>query len=167
VRLEKIDPENDSCKLVMSPKEWKDVHSLATFAHAGLVYDGEAAYVAQVFTYLYLVGQFGVGPSAFSQPKDILADEGMQAAFAAVDRLAARTLPESGTGEAVLALSKHEMQELLHVLGKATEAEDQAEIIHGAFPEKFPHLYPELELATAYYADAFCALLQELRADEG
>ena len=161
MRLEKIDSGSGLCKLAMAPAEWKEVYALAKFAHAGLLYDCAAPYVAQVFTYLHLVGLFGG-----SQPGDIMADDGMQAAFAAVNQLATETPAESAGGEIVLELNKHEMEELLTALGKASEAEDQAEFIHDTFPTKFPYTYPDLEFPCEYYTETFYTFLEALRTDQ-
>jgi len=140
----------------MSPVEWKEIHALAKFAQAGLAYDCTAAYVAQVFTYLMFVGRFG----GFPQPADIHFNPDMQAAFAAVDRLA-KSVPIGlmNRGDVVLGLRKEELRQLLIVLGKASEAEDQTEHLHDAIPEEFPYCFPDLEFAASYHGDAFDNLL--------
>jgi len=74
VRLESPGLGSDTFHLVMSPVEWKEVYALAKFAQAGLEYDCRANYVVQVFTYLYLVSDFGI-----SQPGDMLSNPNMQA----------------------------------------------------------------------------------------
>ncbi len=162
MRLEKPDAGDDTFKLIMSPVEWEEIHALAKFAQAGLAYDCKAAYVAQVFTYLVLWGRFG----GFPQPADIYSNHDMQAAFEALDRLAESVAPGAmNRGDVVLRLRKEEFRQLLILLGKASEAEDQADIVHGAFPDEFPSIYPDLEFTPSVYGDAFENLLMALHED--
>ena len=155
MRLEKPEPAGDTFSLVMSPVEWKEIHALAKFAQAGIAYDAQAAYVAQVFVYV------------MSQPEDILGNRNTLAAFAAVDRLAAAVSANAARIDVVLRLPKEEMRQLLIMLGKAAESEDQADIVHDALPEKFPHRFPEMDPCSHYYADAFDDLLAALHQDKG
>ena len=155
MRLEKPESGHDTFKLVMSAVEWEEIHALAKFAQAGLAYDCTAAYVAQVFTYLVLWGRFG----GFPQPADIQSNQDMQAAFAAVDRLA-ESVPADGRnrGDVVLRLRKEELRQLLILLGKASEAEDKAEDLHDDIGVEFP----DLEFTPSLYGDAFENLLMAL-----
>lgn len=66
MRLQRDEPEADIFRLVMPFVEWKDVDALAKFAQAGIAYDAQTAYVAQVFAYLFL------------QPADLLHDADTQ-----------------------------------------------------------------------------------------
>jgi hypothetical protein len=162
VRLEKPDSGHDTFKLVMSPVEWEEIHALAKFAQAGLAYDCKAAYVAQVFTYLVLWGRFG----GFPQPADIQSNQDMQAAFAAVDRLAESVATGAmNRGDVVLRLRKEELRQLLIMLGKASEAEDHAEVMLDAYPAEFPYIFPDLEFTPSVYGDAFETLLMALWED--
>jgi hypothetical protein len=184
MRLEKPYSADDKFHLVMTPVEWKEIHALAKFAQVCLAYDCRTAYVAQILTYLVYVGQFG----GFSQPANIQSDQNMQAAFAAVDRLA----ETASTDDVLLSLRKEEMRQLLIILGKASEAEDRAdhlnwdseaedqeerlnceseaedqvERLNYADPEKVPYSFPDLEFASDYYGDALYALLIALHEDK-
>lgn len=161
MRLEKPEAEGDALTLTMSPLEWKELNALAKFGRAGLAYDCKAAYVAQVFNYLFLVSRFG-----FSQPEAILGDKDTQAALAELDRLAERIA--RGGGETIdvnVKLRKEAMRQLLVVAGKASESEEQANLISDAFPEAFPYRYPDLEFNGDYYADVFERLLTALYED--
>jgi hypothetical protein len=160
VRLEKPEDGSDRFNLIMSPLEWREVHSLVKFGQAGLAYDCKAAYVAQVFNYLFLVSRFG-----WLQPKDILSDKNTQAAFSEVDRLAEQFPPGGSSVDVNLKLRKEAMRQLLTVLGKAAESEEQANIVSDAFPEEFPYRYPDLEFNGDYYADIFERLLTALHED--
>jgi hypothetical protein len=153
VRLEKPEPGHDVFSLVMSPVEWPEVHALAKFVQAGIAYDTRAAYVAQVFVFV------------MSQPEDILGNRNTQAAFAAVDHLAIEVPPNAAGGGVILNLPKEQMRQLLIMLGKAAESEDQADIIHDALPEKFPYRFPDIEPSSQFYAEAFTNLLKALHED--
>jgi hypothetical protein len=141
VRLEK--DGDDVFSLIMSPMEWPEIFALAQFARDALAYDSTAAYVAQVLTY--------------SVPLDMLGDQNIRLAFAAVDRLTA----ESG-GDLILRLPKDHMRALLILLGMAAESEGQAEIVHDGAPEKFPHQFPDLGPSSHDYARVFDELLRAL-----
>ena len=134
----------------MSVVEWKEVQALTEFAKAGIAYDVHAAYVAQVFTYLFL------------QPGDLIKDRDTQAAFAAVDHLATEARPHEDGGDIVLGLPKAQMRQMLMMLGMAAESEDQAEIINDGKPDEFPHKFPDIEISSSRYARAFFNLLDAL-----
>ena len=53
VRLEKPEVGDGTFSLVMSPVEWQEIHALAKFAQASITYNAQAAYVAQVVTYMW------------------------------------------------------------------------------------------------------------------
>lgn len=155
MRLEKPGPRDDNYRLAMSLVEWKEVYALAQFAQAGIAYDAQAPYVAQVFIYVT------------SQPKDVLGNRNTRAAFAAVDRLAAEGSADAAAGVVILRLPKEEIRQLLVMLGMAAESEDQADIIHDGEPDKFPHGFPakEIEIAASHYAEAFDNLMAALHED--
>jgi hypothetical protein len=95
--LEKPESGNDTFNLVMSPVEWREIHALAKFGQAAAAYDCTAPYVFQVIKY------------DASQPEEILADREMQAALAALDRMAARISPDGGgRGNVTFALPKED-----------------------------------------------------------
>lgn len=148
MRLEILESASVEFVLHMNQKEWTAVQALAEFAKAGIAYDAHAAYVAQVFTYVFL------------QPRDLVQDSATQRAFSAVDGLSAA--PRIGDEEAILRLPKAEMRQMLMMLAMAAESEDQSEIIHGAMPNEFPHVFPDLELPSSYYANALNDLLSAL-----
>jgi hypothetical protein len=146
----------------MSPVERQKIHALTKFAPAGLAYNCNAAYVAQLFTYLMFWGRFG----GFPQAQDIQSNPKMQSAFAAVDRLAASVPADAcARGVVVLALRKEELRQLLTVLGKASEAQDQSEILQDAIPQEFPYSLPDIEFTPDYYGDAFEVFLTAVDED--
>jgi hypothetical protein len=126
--------------------EWPEVLALAKFAQAGIAYDAQAAYVAQVFTYLML------------QPAELLKDADTQAAFAAVERLAA----SAPGGEVLLHLGKAQMRQMLVMLGMAAESEDNADLMRDDEAENSPHQFPDLGPSSQSYAQVFDQLLQAL-----
>jgi hypothetical protein len=146
MRLEKPESEDGTFSLSMSPVEWPEVLALAKFAQAGIAYDTQAAYVAQVFTYLML------------QPADLLKDADTQAAFAAVERLGA----SAPGGEALLHLGKAQMRQLLVMLGMAAESEDNADLMRDDEAENSSHQFPDLGPSSQSYAQVFDELLQAL-----
>jgi hypothetical protein len=148
MRLEKPAPGSDVFTLTMSPGELAAVNALAKFARAGIAYDAHAAYVAQVFVYIFL------------QPRDLVGDHDTQRAFMAVDQLCAQ--PKPGDGDVVLRLPKAEMRQLLMIVSMAAESEDRSEVIHDGKPDEFPHGFPDLKLPASYYAKALDDLLNAL-----
>jgi len=150
VRLETPESGDDTFSLVMAPVEWADIQELAKFARAGIEHDAEAAYVAQVFVYIFL------------QPRDLMKDPDTQAALAAIDRLASGAHVDADGGDVVLRLPKAQMRQILMMLGMAAESEDQAEIVHGAWPEKFPYPFPDMRFPGDYYAKLLDDLLDVL-----
>jgi hypothetical protein len=155
VRLEKPESGNDTFNLVMSPVEWREIHALAKFGQAAAAYDCTAPYVLQVLKY------------DASQPEEILADREMQAALAALDRMAARIPPDGGgSGNITFALPKEDMRQFLVILNMAAAAEKQAVLVHSSAPEKFPHVFPDIEVDCKYYARAFEDLLMALHKDQ-
>ncbi len=159
MRLETPVPGDTHLVLLMSPREWKEVRALAEFAQAGLEYDCRANYVVQVFTYLYLVSRFGL-----SQPKDMRSNPNLQAAVAGFDRLVETVLDADGSSDIVLRLPKEQMRHFVMLLGKAAEAETQAQNLNELIPDEFPFSFPELEFPGSYYADQLSDLLAAIDA---
>jgi hypothetical protein len=142
------------CSLVMSPAEWRDIYVLAKFAQAGLAYDCEAPYVIQVFTY-YL-----------SQPRELEADKDLQAAFLAIDGMAAETPSDrSDPRDVNLTLPKEQMRQLLVALDLAADGEQQADTLHMVAPDRFIYPFPKITVAAPHYAKAFEDLLTAVHKD--
>ena len=155
MKLENPECGNDTFNLLMSPVEWREIHALAKFGQVAAAYDCAAPYVLQVLKY------------DASQPEEILADREMQAALAALDRMAARISPDGGgRGNVTFALPKEDMRQFLVILNMAAAAEKQAVLVHDSAPEKFPSLFPDIEVDCNYYADAFEDLLMALHNDQ-
>ncbi len=134
--------------LVMSPVEWSDVYALAKFAQAGLAYDCETPYVAQVFTY------------DLSQPEELQGDKDLQAGFIAIDGLAAEIpTDQSQLVDVNLALPKEQMRQILVALNLAASAESTADSLYTVAPDTFPYPFPEIMVAARHYAKAFEELL--------
>jgi hypothetical protein len=151
VRLEKSETVDDIFDLVMSAVEWKEIHALAKFAQAGIAYDCKTHYVAQVFVY------------TVTEPEGFRDDENLKAAFTALDDLMAHTTPDGKNNiEVVLELPKEKMRQFLVIVRKAAESERQANLLHSAIPKEFPYAFPDLQVASGYYADAFADILMAL-----
>ena len=147
MRLEVPEAGADTYRLVMSRVEWPEVYALAKFALEGMTYDAKAPYVGQVFVYIMY------------QPRDILGDVNTHAAIAACDPLAAEVSASPGGGEAVLQLPKDQMRQLLVMLDMAAESEDQADIICDGVPDEVLHRFPDIEITSLHYAEAFQKLM--------
>jgi hypothetical protein len=152
VRLEKPEPGKGTFSLVMSPVEWKETHALAKFGQTTITYDAQAPYVKQVFLY------------TVTEPEDFVESDNVQAAFAALDRLAAVVSSYSLGGDVILKLPKEEMRQMLVVIAKAAESKDRAEFYYGRFD--FLHRFPELDIPASHYAEAFVNLLLALHEDK-
>ena len=79
-----------------------------------------------------------------------------------MDQLARGRLVGNTSGDVVLTLPKEQLRQLLVMLGKASESEDQGELLHDAEPDKFPHRFPDIGIAPAQYTEAFDILLAAL-----
>ena len=135
----------------MSPVEWKEIHALAILGQADIAYDCEANCAAQVFVRTAI------------EPEEFRGHENLKAAFTALDDLAARTQPdEKNNGQSILPLSKGKMRQFLVVVRKAAESERRANSLHSAVPDKFPLVFPGVEVAAGHYADASADLVMAL-----
>jgi len=150
MRLKRSDVA-DTFELVMSPLEWKEVYALAKFGQIGLQYDCEAPYVTQVFVY------------ELTDPESLNSNSLLQSAFSSLDSMAEQIRPDGRSGhEVILRGLKEEMRELLILLGTAARAEEQAELLYNAVNDAFPSLFPDLEIPSRDYAQAFDDLLTAL-----